>query len=56
MKFQNLKFTSQQYIKIEGKTSTAGADKAAKIIATGMALSLVIISVGVLLVVSTQYG
>lgn len=52
MNFPILKLISKQSIKIEGQTSTEGADKAAKIIAMGKALSLVIISVGFLVFVS----
>ena len=52
MKYPTLKFTSNQSISIEGKTSTEGADKAARIIATGKARSLVIVSIGFLFLAS----
>ncbi|GIU33625.1 hypothetical protein TUM4433_28400 [Shewanella schlegeliana] len=53
MLFPFLKLISKQSVTIKGQTSTEGADKAVRIIATGLALSLVIISLSVLLLTVT---
>ncbi len=53
MVFPLLKLISKQSINIKGQTSTEGADKAVWIIATGAALSLVILSLSLLLLALT---